>query len=102
MRLFTARHQNTAVVILQQVLITLSVGRHTMAYLFNVQPVRGWRFLEALNAIYIVARLIAASFHKRGQISRIRRLTITWNADEQDVTSDCGRSRSHSISGILS
>ena len=46
MRLFTARYQKAAVVILQQVLITLSVGRHTMAYLFNVQPVRSWRFLE--------------------------------------------------------
>jgi len=31
--LFTARHQNAAAVILQQVLITPSVGRHAMAYL---------------------------------------------------------------------
>ncbi len=31
--LLTARHQNAAVTILQQVLITLSVGRHTMAFL---------------------------------------------------------------------
>jgi len=32
--LFTARHQNAAAVILQQVLITPSVNRQAMAYLF--------------------------------------------------------------------
>ena len=32
----TARHQNAAVVILQPVLITQSVGRHTAAYSLNI------------------------------------------------------------------
>jgi hypothetical protein len=36
-----ARHQNAAAVIMQQVLITLSAGRHAMAYLFKYQYVRG-------------------------------------------------------------
>jgi hypothetical protein len=42
-QLFTARHQQAAVVILQQVLITLSVGSCGLAFSFYNHNVRAYR-----------------------------------------------------------
>ena len=74
MCLFTARHQNAAVVILQQVLITPSVDRHMMAYLlnFNRLGVARKRQLRVANA-----PTFGAAFTNGATIGRKPRLDLT-------------------------